>query len=172
MSRMLYSYDPHTKEFTIAEPERVDPITGKKITRQFATAEVPPEKLDGHVILFNTATGAWEQKPDHRGKGFYFHNADGFIESVGIEEAGAVPDHYKEKLSDVPKTDAELSEIERRKRNSMLYKTDVTLLRKLEEIASASADEELQELIQRRQALRDIPQQEGFPNDIVWPEEQ
>lgn len=31
--------------------------------------------------------------------------------------------------------------------------------------------EPLEPLLQYTQALRDIPQQAGFPNDIIWPEE-
>lgn len=172
MGRMLYSYDPHTKEYTSAEPERIDPITGTKIKRLFSTDKQPPEKLDGHVIRFDESTQEWEQLPDHRDKTFFFRNSDGDIEAVVIKELGEIPDYYYEKRSDIPKTKHELGEHIRRKRNAKLNATDVLMLRKLEELSATIDDAELQSLIQQRQALRDVPQQEGFPNDIVWPEEQ
>lgn len=59
--------------------------------------------------------------------------------------------------------DALLAENIRFRRNELLAKTDWAVCRALETGAS------FQELKDYRQALRDIPAQDGFPSDIVWP---
>lgn len=48
-------------------------------------------------------------------------------------------------------------------RNTLLAATDWAVCRALE------TGSEFQELKTYRQALRDLPAQEGFPSDIVWP---
>ena len=54
----------------------------------------------------------------------------------------------------------------RAKRNELLAATDWT------QLADSQLDEESQAAMQAyRQALRDIPQQEGFPLSVEWPEE-
>lgn len=55
-------------------------------------------------------------------------------------------------------------QLERQKRNGLLYESDVDLLRKIE-AGSAITDE----LKAYRQALRDVPAQSGFPDSITWP---
>lgn len=53
----------------------------------------------------------------------------------------------------------------RDKRTSLLFSTDVYMLQ------DYPISEEDRELIREyRQALRDIPQQEGFPENVVWPD--
>ena len=59
--------------------------------------------------------------------------------------------------------DALLAENIRFERNELLAETDWAVCRALETGAS------FQELKDYRQALRDIPAQDGFPSDIVWP---
>lgn len=52
----------------------------------------------------------------------------------------------------------------RNHRNSLLEKTDYIFL------PDINIDETLKQLIiEYRQALRDIPSQQGFPLDVVWP---
>ena len=54
----------------------------------------------------------------------------------------------------------------RAKRNQLLAETDWT------QLADSQLDEEAQAAMRAyRQALRDIPQQEGFPLSVEWPEE-
>ena len=54
----------------------------------------------------------------------------------------------------------------RAKRNELLAATDWT------QLADSQLDEEAQAAMRAyRQALRDIPQQEGFPLSVEWPEE-
>ncbi len=53
----------------------------------------------------------------------------------------------------------------RAKRERLLQETDWTLLRALE-----TGDSVPTEWSVYRQALRDVPQQPGFPEDVEWPE--
>lgn len=53
----------------------------------------------------------------------------------------------------------------RHERNNLLAATDWWVAR-----ATETGVPMTQEQMDYRQALRDVPTQEGFPNDIVWPE--
>lgn len=57
------------------------------------------------------------------------------------------------------------SEDVRRQRNSLLAETDLWVIRSAETGQALSAEK-----AGYRQALRDLPDQEGFPFDITWPE--
>lgn len=50
------------------------------------------------------------------------------------------------------------------RRKELLMETDWYILRKLE-----TGVEVPQEILDYRQALRDISQQQHYPNDVVWP---
>lgn len=52
----------------------------------------------------------------------------------------------------------------RRKRDALLEESDVLFRRALEQGADTTA------ISAYSQALRDIPEQEGFPFDVVWPQ--
>lgn len=58
----------------------------------------------------------------------------------------------------------EIAETARQKRNSLIVSTDYLLM------TDYPIDEETrQAVIEYRQNLRDVPQQDGFPTDIIWP---
>lgn len=59
--------------------------------------------------------------------------------------------------------EAQKGTFERNHRNALLATTDWT---QLPDVPEAIRDA----YTAYRQALRDVPAQEGFPNDIVWPE--
>ena len=66
----------------------------------------------------------------------------------------------------IPFSEQELSLIARQKRDHLLQQTDVLTLADRWE----SYDDATRELIRtHRTSLRDIPQQENFPYDIIWP---
>ncbi len=65
-----------------------------------------------------------------------------------------------------PPTDEELSAAGRAKRNSLLAASDWT---QLPDARNAMGSEKAEEWDTYRQALRDVPEQSGFPQDIVWP---
>lgn len=58
---------------------------------------------------------------------------------------------------------SELAADAREARDALLRETDWTALKALESGVVAS------DMASYRQALRDVPQQEGFPNSINWP---
>lgn len=60
----------------------------------------------------------------------------------------------------VPLTDSQREKAVRVRRDVLLSETDVECL---------SDRSPSQEMIDYRQALRDLPMQEGFPNSVVWP---
>ena len=81
-------------------------------------------------------------------------------------------DCYIQKVSDgyqivkIPEpTDAELAEDIRNKRDRLISDTDFYLM------SDYPIDSKnFEDLKIYRQALRDIPQQSGFPKDVIWPD--
>ena len=70
------------------------------------------------------------------------------------------------KIESIPdQTDDELKERARQKRDSLISQTDYLLLADYPISA-----EDLEAVKKYRQALRDVPQQKGFPKSISWPE--
>jgi|GEM_PF-1012799 len=57
----------------------------------------------------------------------------------------------------------------RAKRNAILAETDPTQFRS-RDTAGRFTLEYVEAMATYRQALRDLPQQKGFPEDVVWPE--
>lgn len=62
-------------------------------------------------------------------------------------------------------TEEEIAEQVRAKRDSLIAKTDFLVMPDY-----PLTDEEREAVQTYRQALRDIPQQEGFPTEVLWPE--
>lgn len=81
--------------------------------------------------------------------------ADGLIE----------PDPEPEPIpEEEPPTDEELASMARARRDALLLSCDWIVVRSNELGVSIPED-----WFEYRQALRDIPQQPGFPNEIEWP---
>lgn len=82
-----------------------------------------------------------------------------------IWEDGVIRDATPEELAQAEKDRLESKKREidelRNKRNQLLTATDWT------QVADAPIDKAAWATY--RQALRDIPQQEGFPDNVVWP---
>lgn len=62
-----------------------------------------------------------------------------------------------------PPTDEEVAAQVRRQRDSLLAQTDWTQLADVPQATKDLWDE-------YRQALRDVPQQDGFPHEVIWPD--
>ena len=103
--------------------------------------------------------------------------AEEIIEAFGSEEmvvwaspsnTVVSPDGQKVEsftLPNIGPTKAELEERVRTKRDALIEETDYLLMPDY-----PISEEELAAVKTYRQALRDVPQQDGFPNDVVWPE--
>lgn len=71
-------------------------------------------------------------------------------------------------------TKEQLAKSVRSERDNRLNQTNWLVERHQEQLTLGSttlSSEEYLTLLAYRQSLRDIPQQEGFPTDITWPEE-
>lgn len=73
----------------------------------------------------------------------------------------AYPDHIYELIPPRPADPEKLSAATRKERNQLLTESDWT------QMPDAPVDQDAWATY--RQALRDIPQQAGFPTDITWP---
>ena len=71
----------------------------------------------------------------------------------------------KASLEEIESRTIEQAAIIRKQRNGVLTATDYTQL-----VDYPGSDIQKQILTQFRQALRDIPQQTGFPWNVIWPE--
>lgn len=70
------------------------------------------------------------------------------------------------KIESIPdQTDDELKERGRQKRDILIAQTDYLLM-----VDYPISAEDLEAVKKYRQALRDVPQQKGFPKSISWPE--
>jgi hypothetical protein len=68
-------------------------------------------------------------------------------------------------------TPEELAEQVRAERDILIQQIEWRVSRHYQELElDLTPTEELRPLIEYIQALRDVPQQEGFPNNITWPE--
>ena len=167
----LYLYDPKTKEF-IGQRDAAARPGGRGYTLQatFATPVVPPDVPEGYAARW---TGeAWELVEDHRQKidaqGRKHDGTAYWLTAYGdtwqsqaryTEELGPLPDGASTTKPEKPAPTLEERAIYiRAERDRRIGKTDYLVT------VDYPLDAEKQELVKTyRQALRDIPQQEGFP---------
>ena len=152
----------------------------------------PPPVPDGYVAVWKTnknpvadrdfgepGTGQWEIKQDNRktdlyhGKEKYEIGSD--VEGFSYDGIGDVPEWLAtEPTHDTPEEIAErLAAQARAERDAKLTATNRLVERHREEQetgATTLTAQEYADLLAYRQALRDVPQQPGFPESIVWPE--
>ena len=86
-----------------------------------------------------------------------------FVEKESFNEEDAIKEAFNGEytIEDIPMT----AEEARAQRDKLLADTDWT------QVLDAPIDADTREAYRAyRQALRDIPEQEGFPRDITWPE--
>ncbi|MEQ2653641.1 tail fiber assembly protein [Desulfovibrio piger] len=179
---MMYTFDPHTRVHTGSRPAQV--VGGKALTQSsYATTMPPPASIpEGHVARW-TGT-AWETVEDHRqhmdskgtktggtpywlpAKGDDWQSPARYIEDLGPLPAGAVTVRPEKPAP----TEAELFRQLRAERDRRLTATDYLLMQ------DYPLDDTLKGAVQLyRQALRDLPSQEGAPwdggaEDTPWPE--
>lgn len=95
--KKAYIYDPENNYLFKEEVDcQADPIASKKAGETVyllpgnSTFEVPPEKEDGYVIIFEN--GHWVKKHDYKGKTYYV-TADGYYGSPKeMKEYGDLPE--------------------------------------------------------------------------------
>lgn len=84
------------------------------------------------------------------------------IEEISLSETGARRFQIVENISP---TQEALSAIARAKRNSLLSESDFLMMPDY-----PISEEDRTDVLSYRQSLRDLTSQEGFPDNIVWPE--
>lgn len=182
MPDILYMFSPQTGEYLGSR--MAQEVNGKVLTKSaYATTTLPPENIpDGHVARW---TGiSWETVEDHRQS----------LDEKGIKQGGTpywLPDQgddwqsparYMEDLGPLPAgsvtvrpekpapTEAELFQQLRAERDRRIAATDYLLMQ------DYPLDNTLKEAVRLyRQALRDLPAQDGAPWDgggeaTPWPD--
>ena len=101
--------------------------------------------------------GEWVHLEDHIGKQGYVGG-----EPVTIKEYGPLPDGWSDTPPPLPlEVQAEQA---RAQRDGLLAATDALVL------VPDISDEFREKVLAYRKALRDVPEQSGFPADINWPQ--
>jgi len=177
----IYNYDSVTGEFLGTSEARLGPVEKmegrmKYLIPAYATDVAPPEVEDGdgQTAMWDETVSAWKTVEDHRGETVY---DTGTGRSVMLTDLGQLPGNITvtapgncQKWDESKKawvTDIEtLSETIRAERDSRLAVCDWT-----QAIDSPLSDGMKAEWQIYRQALRDIPEQDGFPDDVNWPDE-
>jgi hypothetical protein len=90
----------------------------------------------------------------------FFQYVNGELTELGTEETAECLACEEEWATNA---DARAEHEVRQKRDKLLADSDWAMLRALE------AGEESVELRGYRQNLRDLPEQDGFPNSVIWP---
>ena len=153
----IYSFDRITGEYigdTVASP---NPAFGEEGQPEFlfpaqTTEAPPPSTAANQVACF--ISGAWEVVSDHRGEVGY--TVDGA--AVQITELGKTIEGL-----DLQRTRPITAQAVRIERNGKLLMSDWT---QLADVSQAVKDS----YVSYRQALRDVPSQSGFPQNVVWPD--
>ncbi|MCM1224017.1 MAG: phage tail assembly chaperone [Lachnospiraceae bacterium] len=163
MTKMLYEYSPQTGELIAANPATPDPKhPGQYLARMNTTFTAPPATGEHEAAVWKN--GQWETTPDWRGTTYYLRNENNQIQQVEIKELGkTVPEGAYLNRDDVPETEKEKASAIRAERNVRIAEADIAI-NKAEDTGLDTAA-----LRVYRQALRDVPQQSGFPESVNWP---
>lgn len=152
--KTVYLFDDITGEYLNEYIAHESPLEhGIYITPICSTHKKPLPNKDNNAVCFNGED--WEYRPDYRGTVWYVPDGSRvMIDALGV----APPDGA---LSAPPVDQAATVRV---RRNLLLDAADIAI-NIAEDNGQPSA-----ELRQYRQALRDVPQQAGFPDSVVWPE--
>ncbi|MCM1516223.1 MAG: phage tail assembly chaperone [Paraprevotella sp.] len=164
MSKLLYEYLAETGEFTAANEATPDPLRpGEYLMRMNATFIEPPESGEHEIAVFKD--GKWELVPDYRGTVYWYRGEDGQVVQVEEKKLGiAPPEGAVFERGALPKTEEEIAQEARMGRDMLLHQADILIYK------AEDAGEDTTALREYRQVLRDVPEQEGFPENIVWPD--
>ena len=154
MPKMYDNYYDHTRQgspYTHSHPA----LDGTFPASNAVRGEEIPTAPEGFHPGWNGKK--WGNLENHVGKQGYVAG-----ESVTIKEYGSLPDGWSD--TPPPLTPEEQAEQARATRDGLLRETDTLVL-------VPDISEEFREAVKLyRQTLRDLPEQSGWPTDIVWPE--
>lgn len=178
---IIFHYHPVTRELIgmgQADPSPLEP--DRYLVPAHATTIAPPTVGENEVAVFEG--GKWVIKPDYRGATYYCKNTG---EKYVIEQIGEEP---SDDLTDTPPPknhrwgengweldeEAALFEI-RQIRDALLMETDKLAIRHQEQLSLMAlglidsptlSDEQYEEFIAYRQALRDLPETVDVHNPV------
>lgn len=156
MGKTVFIYDQNSGELHGAYECQESPLeAGVYIVPSASTDIEPPSFVQGKVTLWDS--GSWVQVDDVRGLWYDQQTGD----AVEITDIHA--DVSQLSRDKPPPTDAQMAILERAKRDRLLAEADY-LVNEAEDNGQPT-----QLLRTYRKALRDVPQQQGFPRSIVWP---
>ena len=162
---LVYKFD-EKGIYTGAEETELDPLEselqGKEIYLLPPNATFDaPEKKEGFAPIWNGVK--WEQVEDHRGTKYWLPEDKHGDPAREMKELSSLPEGAS--FTEPEPTDEELAIKVRAERNMKIAETDYYIMSDY-----PSNPQNLEELKVYRQALRDLPKQEGFPRDVRWPD--
>jgi len=163
----IYHYHPVTREFLGEDDARPDPELPDHVLAPADATTIkppaPPTWPSGCVAQYDPDTEAWNLVPDRRGTVYWTPEGERHqITDLGVEPPEGALD------APPPPSPEDLAAKERQRRNGLLRATDWT---QLADAQLRLGPERVAAFEAYRQALADVPQQEGFPEAIEWPEE-
>ena len=163
---VLYVHHPVTSEYLgtcAADPSPLEP--GVWLHPANTTDQEPPETGENEAAVWDGS--AWQVVFDHRGATYYTRDGKQHeIDTLGMvppDDALDSPPELDDLLTDEEKTEIQAIAV-RAARDQRLADADVLIFK------AEDAGVDTAALRAYRQALRDLPQQNGFPWDVEWPE--
>lgn len=192
--KIAYQYDKNTKEYISETIVMEDPLNpGHWLLPPDVTEIKPPEYGEYQKPVWDEDNKTWNIVPDYRQAKVYSVASDTIGQEIQMElgqdlgnDKTLIPppplDYSKpyQKLSwngtnwEIINDLEKATQFVRENRNQLLRKTDWLILRHQDEIArgvqTTLTNEQYIELLNYRQALRDLPQQSDFdPLNPQWP---
>lgn len=82
----IWNYHPVTKELVgSSEADEHPLVPGEWLQPAFSTHEAPPERRDGHAVVF---ANGWSNVPDHRGENWWLADATDNAKPQRVTEIG------------------------------------------------------------------------------------
>lgn len=165
MKMLVYQYDERGI-FVGAEETELDPLEsklqGKEVFLLPPNATfIAPEENSGFVPVWNGEK--WEQVEDHRGVEYWLPVDKYGMRAREMEEIGPLPEGATTTAPE--QTDEELAAQVRSERDGKIAETDYLVMPDY-----PLSEEDRAIVTTYRQALRDVPAQDGFPREVAWPE--
>jgi hypothetical protein len=151
----IHHYNPETGEYLgsgVVDPNPLEP--GKWLIPAHATTVAPPASPTGHSAVWSG--DAWTLAEDHRGRQGWVNGQPAVVAALG-----PLPGGWSDTAPEP--TPGELAAVARAERDALLAACDWTQLPD-----APLTDAQRATWAAYRQALRDVPQQPGFPA-ADWP---
>lgn len=161
---IIYNYDGKTGEYLHASEAHIDPLDQVPMLPANATFDAPPDTVaEGNVLVF--IGGAWAEVVDMRGQPYW--DVGGNCMGV-MTMPGNLPDGCS--LTAPDPTEEELISAANAERSRLFAAWSWRVERYNSEVRlGLTPTDDIAVLDAYAQALRDVPQQEGFPGAVEWP---